>query len=160
VVGLRDQINQKPAIASMVVGGAVLLLLVIVFAQLRGNRSPTGNSGAERYYTIDDGRTWFADAWEQIPPFDHEGSPAVLCHVFKTSNSAPFAGYLEQYTQAAHDQLTGAVRGAGPVIPPAGVLVKRPGDKTWVPWASPAGQKILAVKSPDGSAQPPQPVYP
>jgi hypothetical protein len=129
------------------------------FFQLKGNR-PSAVSGLHAYYTTDDGRTWFADAWEQVPPFDHDGLSAVRCYVFKTSNSGPFAGYLEMNTREMHDQLTGAAHTIGPVIPTLGMLVKRPGDKNWVPEASPAGQRILMVKSPDGSAQPPQPVYP
>jgi hypothetical protein len=159
MVGLRDQINQKPAVAGVVVLGVVLALVAVVYSQLRPNH-PSKSSGMQRYYTTDDGRSWFDDAWEQVPPFDHNGSQAVLCFVFKTSNSPAFAGYLETYTPKMHDLMTSAARSNGSVVPDTGALVKRPGDKNWVPLGSSAGQKITIVKSPDGSAEPPQPVYP
>jgi hypothetical protein len=160
VVGLRDQINQKPAIASVLIVGLILFLLGMIVIQLRGNRPLSGPSGMQSYFTTDDGRTWFADAAEQIPPFDHNGLPAVRCYVFETANSANFAGYLETYTQQIHDELTGVTHVAGPVNTEAGSFVKRPGDKNWVLEMSPAGQRIVKVKSPDGSAEPPQPVLP
>jgi len=159
-VGLRDQINEKPAIASAVVIGVILLLIGMIALQLRGNHPPTGPSGMQSYYTADDGRTWFADAEEQIPPFQHDGSLAVRCYVFKTDDSAPFAGYLEQYTSKMHDELTGIVKTTGPIFSESGTMVKRPGDKSWIPLGTPVGQQIVHVKNPHGSAEPPQPVYP
>jgi hypothetical protein len=159
VVGLRNQINQKPVIAGIVAVAVVAFVVAMVFSQLRGNH-PSTISGVQRYYTADDGKNWFADAWEKVPPFDHDGSPAVLCFVFKTSTSPPFAGYLEEYTPQMHDELTGAVKARGAVVPDSGALVKRPGDKTWVPLGSPAGRRIVNVASPKGSAGPLQLVDP
>lgn len=159
VVGVRDQINSKPAIAGAVIAGVIVLLIAFIFLQLRANHeSPI--SGERMYYTTDDGRTWFADAVEKIPPFDHNGSMAVRCYVFKTSNSAPFVGYLETYTQPVHDRLAGITKGLAPIDQWSGTLVKRPGDAKWVVGMSPAGQKIMNVKSPDASPEPPQPVTP
>jgi hypothetical protein len=159
VVGLRDQINQKPAIAAGVVGGIILLLIGLMIFHFRsGNASAI--SGAQSYYTIDDGKTWFADAWEKVPPFDYDGGQAVRCYLFKTASSGPFVGYLECYSQKVHDNLTGTVKSPIPVDIVGGTLVKRPGEKNWVSQVSAAGQKIMNVKAPNGSAEPVEPVSP
>jgi hypothetical protein len=152
VVGLRDQLNRKPLIAAGVIGVAAAALLLVVFFQVKPSKPPA-ISGIQSYYTTDDGVTWFADDVEKVPPFDHNGSPAVRCHVFKSGASQPFAGYLEKFTSAMRDQLTGAT--SGQVISPMnGILVKRPGDKQWVPIASAAGSQVVAVKSSSGSSSP------
>ena len=150
MVGLRDQINRKPAIATGGVGLLVVALICVIVFNIRKNQ-PSAISGAQMYYTTDDGKTWFPDAWEKIPPFDHNGAEAVRCYVFKTASSGPFVGYLEKYTQGVHDRLSGAVQSPLPLDVPSGTLVKRPGDKSWVVEVSAAGQKIVGVKAPNGS---------
>ena len=160
MVGLRDQINQKPAIAGGVVAALVLVVIGIIYFQLKPHGRPPAISGIQMYYTTDDGHTWFADAWEKIPPFDHDGVQAVRCYLFKTSHTPPFVGYLESYTPAMHDELSGTVHSIGPVIPATGTIVKRPSDKNWVLLGTPAGQKIVQVMSPDGPLDPLQPVMP
>jgi len=148
-VGLRDQINQKPGIVAGMVAGLIVLLVGVIYWQLAGGR-PSAVSGVKLYFSSDDGHTWFADVAEKPSPFDHEGSQAFRCYVFKSASGSTFAGYLEK------DGATGSA------MPPSGggSMVKRPGDRNWVPELSPAGQKVADVKSPDGSAAPPQPVMP
>jgi hypothetical protein len=159
VVGLRDQANQKATITGGVIVGVIVILVGIIILQLRANHESTA-SGDKMFYSSDDGRTWFADAVEKIPPFDHEGEPAVRCYVFKTSSSAPFVGYMETYTQALHDQLAGLTKSPAPIDPWSATLVKRPGDANWVLEMSPPGQRIVNVRAPGGSAEQPQPVLP
>lgn len=139
--------------------GAILVLIAMVIFHFKASQ-PSAISGAKMYYTIDDGKTWFPDAWEKIPPFDNDGAQAVRCYVFKSASSGPFVGYLETYSQSVHDKLTGADKSPLPVDVVSGTLVKKPGDKTWVAQVSPAGQKIMNVKAPSGSAEPVEPVYP
>jgi hypothetical protein len=159
VVGLRDQINRKPAVAAGAVGVLILVLVCALVVSVKRSE-PSAISGARMYYTTDDGKTWFADAWEKVPPFDHDGAQAVRCYVFKTPTSGSFVGYLETYTQAAHDYLSGAMNSPVPVDTTKGTLVKRPGDKNWVSTASPAGEKVKDVKPPNGSSGPVEPVSP
>jgi hypothetical protein len=159
VVGLRDQINRKPVIAVGAAGAVILVLICALVVSLKKG-APSAVSGALMYYTTDDGKTWFADAWEKVPPFDHDGQQAVRCYVYKTPSSGAFAGYLETYTPAAHDYLSGSLNSPVPVDTTKGTLVKRPGDKDWVSTASLAGQKIKDVKPPNGSAGPVEPVSP
>ena len=159
MVGLRDQLNQKPLIAAGIVVAMILSLVVIFFSYLHAGR-PSALSGVQFYYTTDNGKTWFAEASEKVPPFDHDGAQAVRCYVFKTASSGPFAGYLETYTQAVHDYLTGVVKSPIPLDATSGTLVRRPGDRIWALAVSPAGQKIKDVKAPNGSTEPVEPVFP
>lgn len=159
MVGLRDQINQKPGIAAGVMSLLIVCVATAWVIHFRSDR-PSALSGNQMYFTADDGKTWFPDAWEKVPPIDHDGTQAVRCYVFKTPSSAPFAGYLETYTPAIHDFLTGARKTPLPVDVTAGTLLKRPGDKNWVPAMSAAGLRIKDVKAPDHSSTPPEPVFP
>jgi hypothetical protein len=164
LLGLREQINNKPALSAGVIGGVVLLLLVWILSQLFGGHRIPRSQKIEAYYTTDDGHAWFADDSDKVPPFDHNGSPAVICIVFKCSSSPPFAGYLRSCTQEFHDQRAGitTIDASHPVLDPyANVLVKKPGDKKWVLSYTPEGVKIMNdVRCPDGSSERPQPVSP
>jgi hypothetical protein len=162
-LGLREEINKRPGITSGVMGAVVLLILVFVVRQFMGNRPPTSHPSIKFFYTADDGHTWFVDDFDKVTPFDHDGATAVRCFVFKCGNSAQFAGYLQSYTQALHDQMTGLTKvdAQHPVLTPSGdTLVKKPGQKEWIPSYSPQGTEITNVHCPDGSADKPEPVYP
>jgi hypothetical protein len=161
-LGLREQINKKPGVASGAVGAAVILMILFVFWQIRGGRAPTKLS-IQSFYTIDDGRTWFADDYDKVAPFDHDGTPAVHCFVFKCSPSAPFAGYLQKFTPAMYDQMTGLTKpdAQHSMLSPSGqILVKKPGDKNWVLSYTPEGLNVMEVHCPGGSTERPQPVNP
>jgi hypothetical protein len=161
-VSLREQLNEKPAISAGIVGGILAILAIFVYWELQGGKAPT-HSSAQAYYSTDDGKTWFADDFDKAPPFDHNGSQAVRCLVFKCSNSAPFAGYVEEFTQEYHDQRSG-IRPVDAQHPPldvsSNILVKKPGSKDWVLSYTPQGAKIMLVHCPDGSSETPQPVMP
>jgi hypothetical protein len=162
-LGLREQLNQQSGLASGAVGVMVVVLLVFIGWQIRGKRPPADMPTAKYYFTSDDGHTWFVDDFNKVPPYDHDGAKAVRCRVFKCSNSAPFAGYLEAYTQELHDEMTGITKISGehpPLSPSSDTLVKKPGGKNWVLSYTPEGQKIINVRCPNGASEIPQPVLP
>ena len=162
-MGLREQINEKPGLSSGAIGGVIVLILVFIVWQFRGNRPPPLPPAGQDYFTTDDGHSWFVDSGDKVLPYDHDGATAVRCHVFKCSNGGTFAGYLETYTQELHDQLTGIEKISGqhqPVSRSSDTLVKRPGDKNWVPSYSPEGRAIIDVRCPNGQMDKPQPVSP
>jgi len=164
-VGIRQKLND----ASKGIIGLVILLVVVVYAVVAWefHRPAAGaHSNIKTYYTIDDGATYFADDGALFPPFDHDGSQAVRCYVFKCASSGEFVGYLEKFSPEMKETLDRPSDPTHPTAGPpvnyaAGILVKRPGDKNWVPEASSKGEAIAHnVKCPNGSNDQPVPVTP
>jgi hypothetical protein len=151
-LGIRETINQKSAISTTVVICLVVVAVVLIALELRGN---DGKPPAECYYTIDDGKTWFVDSSSKLPPFDHDGAPAARCYVFKC-NSGKFAGLLEKYSDDTRARLVRMAEQVPPVPvrDPPPVMVKRPGEKSWTNMAPDREGMILMhdITGPDGSA--------
>jgi hypothetical protein len=152
-VAFREWISENRGLASAVIGGVVVLLVILIAWQLEGGRPPK-HINLQAYYSADDGRTWFSDQAGRTTPFDHDGKQAVACFVFKCDTSGPFVGYLEKDNEAA----------LSTPQPPgssfSGVLVKRPGAKDWALSYLPEGARIRDIHCPNGSDQKPQPVLP
>lgn len=146
-MGIRETINQKKAVSTIVVICAIVVGVVMIGLELRGNN---GKLPTEFFYTIDDGQTWFADSSSKLPPFDHDGGHAVRCYVFKGVNGK-FAGLLQEYDDETREQLA---RRADQIPPrDATVLVKKPGEKEWIKMGLNQQAMILMhVTGPDGTA--------
>jgi prepilin-type processing-associated H-X9-DG protein len=121
------------------------------------------------YYTIDDGKTWFADDINKIPPFEKDGRPAYRVYVYKCPNSPPFVSHLERYTPEAKKALEAMQKAKDPNNPVVmedimltGIEVKKPGtaDNGWVKQMSPAAAKVMELKCPDGKTVGIEPVVP
>jgi hypothetical protein len=145
-LGIREKINQNSAVS---VGIGVCILLggaIAIGLELKGNN---GLPPALCYYTVDDGKTWFSDGSTKLPPFDHDGQPAVRCLVFK-GPSGKFAGLLEKYS----DDVRAKLAAKGDQWPPEGtpILVKKPGDSKWQQMGVDQEASILLkMTGPDGS---------
>lgn len=159
-MGLREKLNERPQVSAGVVVGVVLALIALILYEMFGGGPSKHMSGGELYFSADDGQTWFADSADKPTSTDHNGAEAYRCFVFKTSTSAPFAGYLEKLTPPPPPPATGGPVGPAVPDPYTTDFVKKPGDKQWVPKMSPQGQKIVDVHAPGGSAEVPQLVVP
>jgi hypothetical protein len=151
-LGIREAINKKSAVSTIVAICAFVVIAAVIALELRGNN---GKPPAECYYTTDDGKTWFVDSSSKLPPFDHDGSPAVRCYVFKC-NSGKFAGLLEKYNDATRAHLIWMAQQVPPrlVLDPPPVMVKKPGDIDWKNMVPDQEGMILMhnIAGPDGSA--------
>lgn len=124
--------------------------------------SPDQQKAQRCFFTADDGRTWFAGSADSIPQCEIGGRLAVRAFVFASPNnpSAPFVAYLMEYDRAAKDALQQAkAEGRSPTPEEQkaisqGTLVKRPGDRKWIPLSeaadittvhTPGGQPVLIV---------------
>lgn len=97
-MGLRQKLNENPAIA---VAGTVVIAVVAAFFGFRLMTSHGFVKPQTAYYTVDDGKTLFADLEELLPPFQHEGKEAVRARVMSCdAGSTKFVAYLEKYTDA------------------------------------------------------------
>jgi hypothetical protein len=166
-VGIRETLNKNPAITTGATAAIILLAIGFIIYQITGGGSPS--VATEGYYTIDDGKTWFSDDINKIPPFDKDGKQAVRAYVYECPGSDPFVSHLERYTPEGKKALEAAQKSNDPNNPvvmedvmATGLEVKKPltGDKGWVKQGAPAAGKIMELKCPDGKTEGIMPVIP
>jgi len=156
-VSLRETINKNPKQTTAITAGIIgLAFLVIIWQACSGSgKGAIGKS----YYTIDDGKTYFVDASNKIPPFKYEGKDAVRAHVFSCDGGkTKFVGYLEMYDPQTKKVMEDAISGKAPPSAYAGytgqAMVKKPGMPQWIPLMPGTTQMYAAtvqVTCPDGS---------
>jgi hypothetical protein len=154
-VGIRDTLNEKPALATGATIAVVVIALIVIFWQSR-SRSTANNAVNKAYYTIDDGETVFEDDIAKAPSFQHQGAQAVQAHMFSCNGKTPFVGYLEKLPDRAPTATPSReTRGHDPRLFTS--LVKTPKSKSarWVPKLGADGAAIIAaIKCPDGGSNP------
>ena len=164
-MSVRESLSKNPRVA---VAGAALLI-VAAAALMAHALWPQKQSRADMaYYSDDDGQTWFADSVYRIPPFDHNGKPALQAAIFTYDDGKKsFCAYLQQYTQSARQQLQKAQADATAHGQPLNSIwqyrdhnfvanntqVRLPGPgHPWVLLSDPHSNDILTIHAPDGSA--------
>ena len=107
------------------------------------------------WYTIDDGKTVFADKRPPSQPFQKDGKDAIMALMFTCDNDKTrFCGYLIK--KAPPPARAGGARAASP---DQGLLInyiKKPGDTEWVPDTSYGKWNAIqnGVKCPQGGGEP------
>ena len=74
--GIRESLNEKPALTTGITVGVIVLALLFIILQLRGCGGGAKGVRAKDFFSNDDGQTWFADDATRVPPFDKDGKPA------------------------------------------------------------------------------------
>lgn len=147
---------------------ALLLIIagtgVVIWQETRPK--PRDEPVLRAYYTTDDGKTWFTDDAERLPPFDHDGRQAVRLHLFTCDEGKTrFVGYLEKLPEEAFTTLK--AEGQDPakmddddIAERFGWLAKRPGDAEWrnSNKEKEAYQAIVQARCPNGALA--MPVFP
>lgn len=160
-MGIRETISKNPQIVTSITLVMIGVALLGMGVQLVCSPVPNGGQPELAYYTTDDGRTFFSDVADRVPPFDHAGRPAVRAVVFTCDDGKTrFAGYLQRYSDTAHAALRqrpttpanqGDFRRYG--ILAQGLELKRPGDPEWTPQSfTERHQAIVSVTCPDGTS--------
>ena len=157
---LRKRLNQNPRATAAAVGGLVLLAIVVAAVSSR----PPGAGGApapagKEFFSVDDGKNWFADDAAKLPPFDHQGKPAYRARVYRCPHGKEFVSHLERYNDADKKRLEAAIANAEPgsaefAIALDELEVKKPGGKEWVKVGKNPSARASAVripKCPEGS---------
>ena len=166
-MGLREKLNENPAITT----GATIVIIVIAVGFIIYSALPSSGRKIPKqaFFSVDDGATWFVDDVKKTAPFDKDGKPAMLAHVFKCGDKE-FVAYMERFNPAAKAQLEAL---GPPPSPPSmeysqkrsmlmqsGLEYKKPkGDKWYRMNDYGAYQQIMNVVCPDKS-QMPEPVIP
>lgn len=163
-MGVREQMTRKPVMGGVAAG---VLALVAVAVLVKAYWPERQADLSRAFYTTDDGATWFEDSALKVAPFDHEGKPAVVAHVYSyAGGSKQFCAYVAKFTPEGKERLERAVaeavkngKGADsvglyhdPSFMKGNVLVKpaRSGGE-WVSYGDRKANEIFSVHAPDGS---------
>src|SRR5688500_7873052 len=99
-MGIREKINENPAITISVTVGAIVLLTVIILLSLRSESQSYRGTGAKAFFSVDDGASYFLDDVNKVPPFKTvEGKTAYRARVVKCGNGKQYVAYLEKYSE-------------------------------------------------------------
>jgi hypothetical protein len=142
-MGIRDTINRYPRAAAAFSSMTVAVVLVSIFLRSR----PSGPPRRRAFYTTDDGATLFVDDWEKVPPFDHDGQPAVRAFVFTCDDGkTQFVEYLEKYSDEVKQRMDGKQLQTSVGLG----LIKKPGSGPWVSESdAKKARAIIAPPCPD-----------
>ena len=160
---IRTALNERPVIGFSV--GLLILILAgaAIWSYLRGGQ---GSAIGKAFYSDDDGKTWFIDNDQLIPPFDHHGKQAYGAAVYRCGMGRPFVGYLEKYSDQQRALVEQSRDNAGShdsadrtaTVPPSKMYVKNPGGKDWVAGGSEqdlkAYTKVTTIICPDAGGTP------
>lgn len=139
-MGIRETLNEKPAIAYGGFGVLLLIAMGILFFYMRSSSSSTAPvavtkpPGDQAFYSDDDGKTWFPDAVRKATPFPHGGKDAVRAMVYRCSDGKLFVSYLVRHTELGRQQKGSSLEIGRPQFAAQALIeVKRPGAATWLP---------------------------
>ena len=164
-MSIRTTIAEKPAVAIVFAAIACLVCIGLIVWELPASRSHVHRLKGQAFYSDNDGRSWFLDAADKLPPFDHHGKLACRAVLYRCGSGKPFVAYLEKYSPQQFAQLAFIAKSAsarGLSTPPRGMNmlmeIKKPGNSRWISDTS-AGEnydpaeynKLLAPRCPDGS---------
>jgi hypothetical protein len=154
-VGIRETLNRNPGVTAGAVGGIVVLVIIYLIFYTLGGTSGGATPSTKSWYTVDDGATYFADNADRLPPFDHDGKPAVRCRVFTCDHGAhKFVAYLERYMPEAQKRLAAqADKSVGrEETDISGMEVKPPmtGEKAWIRKIDPRAADVMNPKCKEG----------
>lgn len=108
------------------------------------------------YFTVDEGKTYFADSIDKDYSFEYGGKIAYRAYVFKYESGGQVVGFLGRRAKTSGDARPATYRkdGSDSLGP---LEIKRSGDAKWVSFMSPEGQSIVASLRTKGT---PEPVLP
>jgi hypothetical protein len=129
MMGAREWLNEHPSVAIAGGGGIVVLAIGLIVMQVLASRHHYPDGPPQSYFTVDDGKTFFAASSTNVPPFDHNGQQAVAAYVFECGGQK-FVGYMERFTPKYHDYVV--ANGRTPEANRYGRELKRPGDTKWL----------------------------
>ena len=101
-------INKSPKIAYGVVAALAVVVASVAWSQFRSPPELTRS-----WFTIDDGKTYFADDITKVPPFTKDLKTVYGCEVFTCDGGkTTFVGFLVRYRDGAEQELKSLVKPA------------------------------------------------
>ncbi len=170
-MGIREKLNENPAITTGVTAAIIVIALIFILYQALHDNTPKPQT--EAYYSIDDGKNYFADDINQVAPFMKDGKEAVRAYVFSCDGGKnKWVAYLERYSKESQKKILDARAKADdkqydPMVMEEaamnGLEIKKPGEGRWIRQNDPSQQRvqqILEIKCPDGTVDNLMPIYP
>jgi hypothetical protein len=156
---------EKPRVVVGAICALVLAIAAILFVRKTGE-SPeqSGIAGNRAWFSVDDGKTWFADDVSKVPPFVKDGKQAVRAYVYRSRDGKEFVSHLERYStegkraveaRAADNSLYEPAR-----LSDTAIEIKKPGQGNWISNKDPRAAEIRRVLAPDRTTDGVLPVYP
>jgi hypothetical protein len=148
-VGIRETLNQNPAITTAATVVIIVVTLGLIIYQTWDFGEPRYEPPAKAWFTVDDGKTWFADEISKQPSFDYGGRTAYRVFVYTCDDrKTVFAGYLMRYTAEARQKLAQGAADDPAVqelLSGAGVEVKAPltGEQGWIKRNDPKAAALM-----------------
>src|ERR1700722_20317754 len=93
--------NVREKLSSSNIGVAVGTILILSSAVYMWSslKPPSHPNPFNKFYSDDDGKTYFKDNAFKFPPFDHDGKPGYEAMVY-TDGTHIYVGALRRYTPA------------------------------------------------------------
>lgn len=166
-MGLREKLNENPAITTAVAAGIILLALIYIGWSLLPGGGATASADDEQFwYTTDNGQSWEPGTYFDIYEPGDDGQEQVRVYLFKwEEDGEPFIGWMERMTDDAkktYREMQSAGEGGDPMMmmgpedmEMTGKLVAKPpanpGDNVrWVPAMSEQGMEIAQPPTRNG----------
>ena len=136
----------------------------IWFGRADASRGARRSAAPQMWYTIDDGKTWFADVANKVVPYDHQGKQAHRCFVWTCDGGkTKFVSHLERLSATGRRAFVGKDRIDPLELVPGSEEVKQPltgDDGGWMPGTSPQAQSLRIPQCPNGKGGTPEAVWP
>jgi hypothetical protein len=109
-MGIRENIDKNRGLTTIITTVVILLAVGVSVYSLW----PSGPEQQSRtYFTIDEGKTWFADSIIKAPPFEYQGKTAYRLRLYTCDEGkTKFPGYVMRYTPEGKKKLAAAVEAA------------------------------------------------
>jgi hypothetical protein len=168
-MGIAEGLQRNKGLTIFLSLTVIVVAVASIFWNTRPDAPPPKAFAGQSFYTVDDGKTFFPDSSNKVPPFDEGGQTAVRAYVYTCDEGKTrFVGYLERFTPEGKKQMEEMMsQKQGAAIPLltntalSAAEVKKPGATEWVPKGDiEKAAPIFDVKCPHGGAHPVEPVMP
>ena len=169
-MSIRDTINSRPRITAAIIAVIVVIAIGSLIWQITGGSfGPEQAPLGKRFYTTDDGKSWFPESIDKVPPYNtSDGKTAYRANVVQCKDGQPYVAYVEKFTPAQKklieemfaDPARRSLAIEAVMSLQEGLLVKKPMEADgWI--GSEGGAKFDALVLPrcrDGGT--PKPIFP
>jgi hypothetical protein len=167
-MGVREQLQKRPMLATALAAAVVLAAGCYIFAQW-GDWQPTSAPPVQAFVSFDDGKTFEVAPADELPPFERDGKTALRAYVFACDGGkTKFVGYLERYSERGKELMREMRKqqasNGRPSLPSQlleGMEIKRPGETEWVKQSDVSrAAKIMDVRCPNLPSQQAEMIFP